>query len=147
MEGQKPVYPALEAKRRELADYVSSQGTGFAENLDYVVEFLRENPGGYMKILKHAEKLKISQEQDYDGNALDITSRLSEEELSVVKEYMEVLAQYAKGKADFHSVKINARKLIRLRPLPDTIYAPPDSEFYKNKGVRGETLVDAMEIV
>lgn len=136
----------LESERRELADYVTLQDDGFVEHLDYVVGFLHRN-SDYMAMLKHAESLKTSQAQDYKGNALDIAAKLDEKELPTVREYMEILAQYVKGEVDLHSVKVNARKLIRLIPIPDTIYAPPNSEFYKPFGPNGETLADAMEIV
>ena len=142
MEEKNQPYMGIETK--ELADFVTSQGTGFVEHLDYVVGFSHRD-SNYMAMLKHAESLKTSHAQDYEGNALDIAAKLDEKELPVVREYMEMLAQYAKGEADFHSVKVNARKLIKLIPIPDTARIPSNSYFFK--GELGTRLADMREEV
>lgn len=138
---------SLNIERENLADYVSSHGAGFVENLDYVVDFLHKNPGNYIVILRHAEGLRKGQPNEYMGNASDLISKLDEKELPVVREYMKMLARYINGEVDFHSVKVSARKLIRLIPIPDTARIPPDSVFHKPVGPHGETLIDALEIV
>ena len=145
MEEQKSCnLPDLSTGRENLVHFISSQGAGFVKHLDYVVGFLHRD-FDYKGMLEHAESLKTSQAQNYKGDAFDITAKLDEKELPVVREYMEMLAQYARGEADFHSVKVNARKLIRLIPIPDTARIPPDSYFFKGKP--GTTLADMREEV
>ena len=136
----------LEAKRKILADYIRSNNT-LAEHLAIVGKFL-QNKYDFMEMLDHAKTLCIKiKPVQWQINVDSLVAEFNEKELMVVGEYLHAIYDYASGTGSFDSVDALASKLIRLIPIPNTIYAPPDSEFYKPKGIRGETLADAMEIV
>ena len=118
----------LTVERQSLADYIRrsslAHGNGFVENLAYVEKFLHKDITLFRRMLDHAESLKnyrcTNHQLDIDGIVKDMT----EQEIPVVKDYVSSLDAYVRGKP-FNIVYEAAAKLSYLKPIPDTIYAPP----------------------
>lgn len=131
-------------ERESLADYISLNNN-IAEHLEYVVNYMC-NRISFKKMLEHAKKLHGSTPKRCyeDKNVAAMLAQLKDNELSVIKNYMLALKSYLSGQG-FEAVDSAADKLIGCKEIPSTLYAPPNSKFYRGKP--GQTLADAREIV
>jgi len=111
----------------------------FAEQLNYVEVFLHNNVSSARKMLDDAEKLRSPDSVDncqinVEGNV----NSFSGNELPKVKDYMRAVRGYIEGKP-FDTIYEAFRGLTRLKPIPNTIYAPP--------GTFSKKEIEAYEVV
>ncbi len=134
---------ATEKGRKFLVDYLAPHEK-LQAHLGYVVAYLN-NEISFMHMLRHARGLPSSNSssrecKDYE----DLVGRLRDREVEAVKLYMISLGAYLTG-GPSDAVTTKARKLIRTKPMPESLKIPKDSIFYK--GEPGTTLADMRRIV
>ena len=121
------------------------------DHLGYVVDYLCNNIP-FLEMLHHAKALPGSNEspQRYPDfkNSVERLEKFEDRaanKFSVVREYVAAIAKYLEQRGAFETVDKLARKIIRLKPIPEGAKLTKDSEFYK--GPKGRTLADMRMIV
>ena len=126
MEPEEGYSARLEDKRRSLADYISSQTPAISEHLGIVVKYLHGNLP-FVELKDHAKNLPNVGNKRETVNVRKLVSELNESELPIVEDYFtKYIAAYINGEG-FDIVDKILDNIIDLKPIPDTIYAPPGS--------------------
>jgi hypothetical protein len=135
---------SLGDEKQFLVDYVRScsdkYGRGFAEQLRHVERALHEKVSSLKQMIIDAKDLKA---KNCSTNGLvnieRIVNSFSRTELPPVRKYMQAIVEYLEGKPFDDTVYEALGGIINLKPIPDTIYAPP--------GTFSKELIEAYEIV
>jgi len=133
-----------ELERRFLVDYVRFYDK-LKEHLGHVIEYLHGSLP-FTAVLNHARNLPNRNENSERYNNIEeLVMKLTDKEVPIITKYILTAAAYLTNGTKFESVDKMADEIIDLKPIPDTIIAPPDSLFYK--GPPGRTLANMREEV